>query len=284
METAAAGGIRPLSRREFAAFQNIIRRETGIFLSDVKEALLVGRLSRRVRELGLPTFDAYHRLVEEDEAERVRMIDAICTHETHFFREPRQFDFLVERVLPALRADAEAGRRPRKVSAWSAACSTGEEPTSLAMVLLDQMPGWDVDVLATDLSTGVLERARAALYPVEKAAEIPSGLLKRFMLRGFGSQEGRMTTGAEIRAVVRFQRLNLNDEAYPLPAPFDLVFCRNVLIYFAPETKARVVERLRRHLSPRGHLFFGHAESAMGLTTRLRGVGPNVYVPDGAAA
>ncbi len=284
MTATAAGSVQPLSRSEFAAFQDLIQREAGIFLSEVKEALLVGRLSRRLRELGLPSFAAYHRLVQEDETERVRMLDAICTNETHFFREPRQFEFLERQVFPAWRAEAERGERTRTVRAWSAACSTGEEPFSVAMLLLDHLPGWNVEILATDLSTRVLEKARAALFPLERSAEIPPEYLKRFMLRGVGPQEGRMKAGPELRAVVRFQRLNLNDESYAAPQGLDLVFCRNVLIYFRPETKARVVERLLRHLAPRGHLFLGHAESASGLAVRVRSVGPNVYSREDRAA
>ena len=276
--------MQPLSRSEFAAFQDLIQREAGIFLSEVKEALLVGRLSRRLRELGLRNFGAYHRLVQEDETERVRMLDAICTNETHFFREPRQFEFLERQVFPAWRAEAERGERTRTVRAWSAACSTGEEPFSVAMLLLDHLPGWNVEILATDLSTRVLEKARAALFPLERSAEIPPEYLKRFMLRGVGPQDGRMKAGPELRAVVRFQRLNLNDESYAAPQALDLVLCRNVLIYFRPETKARVVERLLRHLSPRGHLFLGHAESASGLGVRVRSVGPNVYSREDRAA
>jgi len=282
--TAAREGVRPLSQSEFAAFQGLIYREAGIFLSDVKKALLVGRLSRRLRELSLPTFAAYHRLVQEDESERVRMIDSICTNETHFFREPRQFEFLERQLLPIWRADAERGERTRTVRAWSAACSTGEEPYSLAMLLLDGLPGWGVEILATDLSTRVLEKARTALFPIERSTEIAPAYLRRFMLRGVGPQEGRMKAGPEIRSVVRFQRMNLVDASYAAPPAFDLVFCRNVLIYFKQETKARVVERLLRHLAPRGHLFLGHAESAMGLTSRVRSVGPNVYIPEGCDA
>ena len=284
MTATAAGSMQPLSRSEFAAFQGLIQREAGIFLSEVKEALLVGRLSRRLRELGLRNFGAYHRLVQEDETERVRMLDAICTNETHFFREPRQFEFLERQVFPAWRAEAERGERTRTVRAWSAACSTGEEPFSVAMLLLDHLPGWNVEILATDLSTRVLEKARAALFPLERSAEIPPEYLKRFMLRGVGPQDGRMKAGPELRAVVRFQRLNLNDESYAAPQALDLVLCRNVLIYFRPETKARVVERLLRHLSPRGHLFLGHAESASGLGVRVRSVGPNVYSREDRAA
>jgi chemotaxis protein methyltransferase CheR len=277
---AAESGVRPLTESEFVSFQTLIHREAGIFLSDVKKALLVGRLTRRLRELGIASFSAYHRLVEEDLAERVRMLDAICTNETHFFREPRQFEFLETRLFPEWLAQAEVGKRRRSARIWSAACSTGEEPYSLAMLLIDRLPGWEIEILATDLSTKVLEKARAALFPIERSKEIPESYLKRFMLRGVGSQEGRMKAGPEVSAVVRFQHLNLNDETYEVRGTFDLVLCRNVLIYFRPETKTRVIERLVRHLEPAGHLLLGHAESATGLTVRVKSVGPNAYVRD----
>jgi chemotaxis protein methyltransferase CheR len=274
-----ASGNRGITPSEFGLFQDLVQREAGIYLSEVKHALLVGRLARRLRELGLTSFGAYYRLVKSDAEERVRMLDCICTNETHFFREPRQFEFLERVVLPAWRAEAEAGRRPRRVRAWSAACSTGEEPYSLAMMLLATLPGWEVGVQATDLSTRVLERAGEAVWPLSKSGEIPERFLKAYMLRGVGSQEGRMKAGPEIRSVVRFERLNLNDDAYAVPGPFDLLFCRNVLIYFDPPSKARVLERLIPYLAPSGLLFLGHAESPSGLTSRLRSVGPTVYAP-----
>jgi len=173
------------------------------------------------------------------------------------------------------------------VRVWSAACSTGEEPYSLAMTLLERLPrsaGWTVEILATDISTRVLERARAAVWPIAKASEIPVGRLKRFMLRGTGPQDGRMRAGPELREVVRFARLNLDADVYPVQGLFDLVFCRNVLIYFRPETKARVLASLGARLAADGCLFLGHAESVTGLSTRLASVGPNVYALDAGDA
>jgi chemotaxis protein methyltransferase CheR len=269
----------PLSDADFVRFQTLINEEAGIWLAPVKKALVVGRLARRLRELGVPTYAAYYERVVADPGERVRMLDAICTNETHFFREPRHFDFLVDRVFPAWRAEADAGRRPRRVRVWSAACSTGEEPYSIAMTLLTAFPsGWELDVLATDLSTKVLERAANALWPLEKAAEIPERHLKEFMLRGYGAQEGLMKAGPEIRSLVRFARVNLVGE-WPAGPPFDLVFCRNVLIYFDRAAKIRVVERLLERLEPSGYLFLGHAESLGGFTARARPVFPTIYAP-----
>jgi chemotaxis protein methyltransferase CheR len=275
----------PISEAEFVLLRDLIHREAGIFLSPVKKALLVGRLSRRLRELGLPSFGAYYRYVqsESDPAERVRLLDCICTHETHFFRESRQFDFLLGRVLPQWEAQAAAGARPRQIRAWSAGCSTGEEPYSLAMALLSRLDaGWRVEILGTDLSTRALAKAQAALWPIDKAPEIPPAHRKAFMLRGVGPQQGWMKAGRQVRSVVRTLRHNLND-AWTPPGPFDLIFCRNVLIYFSQQSRSRVIERLLSALSPTGYLFLGHAESLSAVTNRLRSVGPTAYSwPEGS--
>lgn len=282
MPAWAEGASLPRIRgREFSLFRDLIHKEAGIYLSEAKRALVVSRLSRRLRELHVGSFDAYYRVVEQDQEERVRMLDCICTNETHFFREPRQFEFLEERVFPEWIARAAAGLMPKRVRAWSAACSTGEEPYSLAMTLLARFPpgsGWEIDILATDLSTRALERAKAGLWPAERAAEIPRAYLKAFMLRGTGAREGVMKAGPGIRSVLHFERVNLNQTRYPVRGPFDLVLCRNVLIYFDSASRARVVSRLLGHLAPDGHLLLGHAESLTGLTDRARSVGPTVYV------
>ena len=271
----------PLSQGDFQAFRDLIHRETGINLADHKRALLVSRLHSRLRALALDSFREYFDMVRSDSAELTEMIDRICTNETHFFREPKQFEFLEHRVFPEWQAAAEAGRRTRRVRVWSAGCSTGEEPYSIAMAFLSRFPpssGWEIDILATDLSTRVLDRARAAVWPIEKAREIPSHFLSAFMLRGTGSQEGRMKAGPAVRSVVRFQRTNLNAEPFPLSGRFDLVLCRNVLIYFDASSKTRVLGRLLDHLEPHGHLLLGHAESVTGMNDRMRSVGPTVYV------
>jgi chemotaxis protein methyltransferase CheR len=276
--------VRPLTDREFRLFQALVLEQSGIHLTDVKRALLVGRLSKRLRELGLESFEAYYRLIVDgpDKEERVRMINCICTHETHFFREPKQWELLEQTVLPRWREQGEAGERPRRIRAWSAACSSGEEPFTLAMSLLAHLPAsWDIEILATDLSTAVLERARQAIWSIEKAAEIPADYLKRFMLRGRtdhgGTYAGRMKAGPALRQVVKFQQHNLN-ESHAVPgAPFDLIFCRNVLIYFSPESKPRVIDHLLSQLAPAGMLFLGHAESLNGINARVRGVIPSVY-------
>ena len=277
--TRPVSGARALSRREFALFQRLIRDETGIYLSDAKRDLLISRLAPRLRELGLPTFGDYYRRVtdEGDEDERVRMLDRISTNETQFFREPRHFEFLEQNVLPKWRTEADAGGRPRRLRAWSCACASGEEPYTLGMVLLTTLPGWDLHVLGTDISTRALDKARAGVWSIERASHIPSPYLKTFMLRGTRSQEGKMAADTALRSILEFQRFNLTTETYPFDGELDLVFCRNVLIYFDAETRRHVLEELSRCLAPHGLLFLGHAETASGMTGRLRALQPTVY-------
>jgi chemotaxis protein methyltransferase CheR len=264
--------------REFQQLRDLVLQHAGIYLNDSKKALVYGRLARRVRELELRGFAEYYRRVVDDEEERVQFLDRITTNETHFFREPHHFTHLADSFLPGVIAAANEGERPKVIRAWSAGCSTGEEPYSIAMTLLDRLPaGWSVDVLATDLSTRVLEVARAATWPVARAAGIPEPLRRRFMLRGVGSREGWVRAAPEVRAVVRVERLNLNDDVYPAEDPFDLVFCRNVLIYFRAPQRQKILTRLLGRLATGGELFVGHAESVQGLAERVRCVAPTVY-------
>lgn len=269
-----------LTTPEFTRIQRLIHHQAGIFLPDAKRALVVARLGRRVRDLGLGSFGAYFELVEADPAEHTRMLDAICTNETRFFREPRQFDFLETDVLPSWKQRGEAGLAPKRIRVWSAACSTGEEPYSLAMLLRTHFPleaGWTVEILASDLSTKVLAAAGEAVWPVERAEDIPPPYRRAYMFRGIRGEEGKMRAQPKIRSMVSFQRINLVDDRYPVDGPFDLIFCRNVLIYFDRETKAAVIDRLTRHLSPTGMLFLGHSETLHSGNHALRHVGPTAY-------
>jgi chemotaxis protein methyltransferase CheR len=265
-----------LTTREFRLFQSLVHSEAGISLSDQKRALLVGRLAPRLRALSLTTFGEYYDAVVADRVELVRMIDSICTNETHFFREPKQFAFLENDVLPAWRAEAEEGKRSKQVRVWSAACSSGEEPYSIAMTLAAHLPGWSIEILASDLSTKVLERAASGIWPMERAPQIPVHYRKAFMLRGSGPQEGRMAARPELSAMIRFARINLSHDTYPTTGRFDLIFCRNVLIYFDAPSKKRVIDRLLDRLEPDGFFFLGHSES-LAHTERVRQAGPTVY-------
>lgn len=274
-----AAGVSEPTDQEFDSFRELVRRQAGIHLNSSKKALLYGRLSKRIREVGLRSFGEYLRRVREDGEERTHMIDRITTNETRFFREPEHFAYLEATVIPAWVKEAADGSRGKDVRAWSAGCSTGEEPYSLAMALLDRLPvrdGWTVAILATDISTRVLDIARQATWSIDRAREIAPRFLKGFMLEGVGSQSGKLRAAPELRQVVRVEQLNLSEDSYAVEGPFDLVFCRNVLIYFDPQQKRRVIERLASHLAPSGHLFVGHAESIHG-TQGLSCVGPTVY-------
>ena len=274
--------LRRLRVSEFRRLRQAVYDEAGIYLPDAKLLLVESRLSRRLRELRLRNYEDYCTLVidHRDAAERVHMLDAITTNETHFFREAKHFDLLRDSVFPEWRAQGDHGERPRRVRAWSAACSTGEEPYTLGMCLLDAFPssaGWTLDVLGSDLSTRVLERAESATWPIDKVQEIPEVYRKRYMLRGIDSCYGQMRCSPELRALVRFARINLNSPPYPVAGALDLVFCRNVLIYFDATSRERVIDALIDCLSPDGLLVVGHSESLHRLTPRVSPLAPGVY-------
>lgn len=269
-----------LGADEFRLFQILVLRESGIHLGAKNRAMLVSRLWKRLRALELNSFSAYYRRVKTDPQELVRMLDCVCTNETHFFREPTAFDCLRQRIFPEWKAAADANERSRTLRVWSAACSTGDEPYSLAMLLLSEFPassGWNVEVLGTDLSTKVLAQAAAGIWAAEKISGVPLEYQRKFLLRGFGPDKGRIKAGEELRKAVRFQRLNLTHESFGISGPFDLIFCRNVLIYFEWEMKLQVVNRLGKSLANGGYLFLGHAESLHGVTDKLYTVTPKIF-------
>lgn len=262
-----SSGVPEPTDHEFDRLRDLILRHAGIHLNVSKRALLYSRLCQRVQQLGLRSFSDYFARVVQDEGELAKMTDRIATNETRFFREPQHFAYLGETMVPAWQAAARSGLRAKEVRIWSAGCSTGEEPYSVAMTLLDRLgEDWTIHVLATDISTRVLEAARQATWSMDRAREIPPHLLKRFMLHGIGSQAGRLRAGPELRTIVRVESLNLNAPPYPVGGAFDLVLCRNVLIYFDQDRRRRVVERLAAHVAPGGHLLVGHAESIHGVS------------------
>jgi chemotaxis protein methyltransferase CheR len=276
---AVPGSVTEISDDEFTLFQALICRESGIHLAPSKKPMLVSRLMRRVSALKLDSFGDYYRHVINDRLEEmVHLLDAVSTNETWFFRNPKHFSFVKETLCPIWAAEARDGRRARRISAWSAASSSGEEPFSLAMILLDSLPGWDIRILATDLSSRVLMKAQAATWSIEKSGDIAPRYLKRYMLRGTGAQDGKMRAAPDLRNVVTFRRLNLNDELWLPEADtgFDLVFCRNVLMYFEARRRERVLRRLLKHLPKHGCLFLGDAEGLTGFDG-MRLVAPAVY-------
>jgi chemotaxis protein methyltransferase CheR len=270
----------------FEKFQKLIYSETGIWLGSSKTALLCGRLFRRLRALEMSSLESYYDCVAHpgQDEERARMIDAITTNETRFFREPRQFEFMVQTVFPRWRADAEHGLRPKRIRIWSAGCSSGEEPYTVAMLLAKHLPaqeGWDVRLLATDISNRVLEKARKGVYAIAKATELPEDLLHSFMLRGVAERDGEMKVKVEIQQMIDFRRLNLDQETNLGESPFDAILCRNVLIYFDAASKSRVVANLSRHLIANGYLFVGHAENLSSMSSQLRSLEPTIYCKTG---
>jgi chemotaxis protein methyltransferase CheR len=279
LATPAAHVLVPndISISEFSCYQALIERETGIHLSAAKRPLLVGRLSGRLRELGLSSFAAYRQRAMEDQTELQRLIDRISTNETRFFRESTHYEWIETQLV---REIVTSGRSTRRVRAWSAGCSTGDEAYSIAMTLRGALPaddGWEVEVVGTDISSRVLACAEAAMWPIEKCHQIPDRHLKRFMLRGTGDKADLMKAGPELRELVRFQRLNLTVPPYAVGGGFDLIFCCNVLIYFDPKARLEVLRRLVSHLAPGGALFLGRAESAMGTSDLLTTVMSSLY-------
>lgn len=277
-----SSGQTSISPSLFGKYQQLIYEESGIWLGEHKQALLTGRLARRLRLHALESMQQYFQLVTQPDQthERAAMIDCITTNQTHFFREPRHFDFLGQEIFPLWRSEADAGRRPRHLRAWSAGCSSGEEPYSLAMLLLKHFPpdqGWELEVLGTDICTRVLEKAREAFYPIEKAKEIPQDFLRAYMLKGRGDHKGLMKVSPELHRFVRFARVNLHADSYPIIGSFDLIFCRNVLIYFDQKSKEKVITGIVRHLSSSGLLFVGHSEHLGSTAPDLKSIGPTVY-------
>lgn len=257
---------------EFRDLRAWIHRQAGIYLSDQKKALVCGRLAPRMRHYRLARFADYFRLLQDgaQPGEPQVAVDLLTTNETHFFREPGHFDYLRERIAPAHRSSG----KPLRV--WSAACSSGEEPYSIAMTLAFAMGGVPWDILASDLSTRVLERARTAHYPMARAERIPHEHLRAHCLKGTGMHEGTFIVAPELTSRVRFMQVNLN-ETLPRLGEFDLVFLRNVMIYFDAPTKQQVVERIISRLRPGGHLVIGHSESLATLGCCLQALAPSIY-------
>jgi len=271
----------------FGKFQKLVYCETGIWLGPSKTALLCGRLYRRLMTLGLPTLERYFECVSAPDGrdELARMIDALTTNETRFFREPKQFDFLAETVIPRWRRETAECRRSKRVRIWSAGCSSGEEPYSIAMLLAKHLPaadGWDVRLLATDISNRVLEKARKGIYDIERSKDIPKDLLRRFMLQGSNDCHGQMKVQVKVQQMIEFRYLNLSQEPYAVQGPFDVILCRNVLIYFDAASKRKGVANLVSHLAAGGYLLVGHAENLTSLSSRLRSIEPSIYAMNNA--
>ena len=261
-----------LSAENFRRITAMLHEHAGIRMREGKEGLVRARLAKRLRALGLPDFDAYLAHVEADASRRefAEMVDALTTNKTSFYREAAHFTFLREVALPAC---------PGPIRIWSAGCSSGEEPYTLAMLLhetLDARALGSAKILATDISHRVLATAKAGTYPLDLLRDVPPALRQRFWSTDGTAGHEQCVAGPDLKRLITFAKLNLM-EAWPMRGPFDAILCRNVMIYFDKATQQQLVERYWQLLRPGGHLFVGHSESLTGLTHRFTYVQPAVY-------
>jgi chemotaxis protein methyltransferase CheR len=271
----------PLSPAAYGFLAELVYQRSRIRLGPDKQALVAGRLGRRIQTLGCANFEDYCRLLKSPggEEEVGDLIDLISTNHTQFFREHAHFDVLAERLLPALAARTIATGREARV--WSAAAASGEEAYSLAIVLAEfarTRPGFSWRVHASDISRRMLESCRLGIYESNKVVLPSPDLLARYFQRGHGDREGFYRVKADLRRLVAVEHVNLFQDSYPVPRDLDVIFCRNVMIYFDVASRRELVDRLTEQLAPGGHLFVGHSESLLGLGHRLKTAWPGVYV------
>jgi chemotaxis protein methyltransferase CheR len=282
--TLETPGWRPVGilDAEFAALQQLIEERFGIHLADAKRALLVNRLQKRLRALGLRRFRDYYQRVRSDPGgdELQEMVDCIATNHTYFFREADHFDLLCARILPEVTARIERSG-PRDLRVWCAGCATGEEAYTLMIVLLEffgpAYRAWDAGLLATDLSARALAAAREGLYDEGQLARVPP-LLRNKYLRPAAKDRWHVHTS--VRDEITFRRLNLMQASFPFRRRFHVIFCRNVMIYFRTEQRRQLVARFERFLEPGGYLVIGHAETLGAFPHGLRARGTSVYRKD----
>jgi chemotaxis protein methyltransferase CheR len=267
-----------MTKRDFSRLSEFIERELGIKMPPVKRVMLESRLSRRVRRLSLPDYSAYVEYVFSEEGlrtELIHMIDAVTTNKTDFFREADHFDFLLNRLLPDRK---KKGGAPFRV--WSAGCSTGEEPYTMAMVLEEHRrtdPSFAWTLMATDISTKVLTLAMEGIYEMEKIMPVPLEYRKRYFLKSKDPNRSLVRVKPELRKRMDFRRLNFMDEDFGLRETFDMIFCRNVLIYFERMTQEKLLRKFCDRLAPDGYLFLGHSETLTGMDLPLRSIAPTIY-------
>ena len=262
----------PISDQEFTLFQRLIYKIAGISLSDAKKVLLVGRLARRVRACEFGSFTQYYRMLAsgEHEDELQTMVDLLTTNETYFFREPKHFDFLREQIIGKRQSAA-----PFRV--WSAASSSGEEVYSIAMTLAETLPQNPWQVVGSDISTQVLAKAAAGHYALARTEGIAPRYMQKYCLKGVRAHAGTLLISADLRGRVSFHQINLTHPVTSEIGDFEVIFLRNVMIYFDPETKTKVVHNLLPRLKSGGYLIIGHSETLNGITDRVIAVQPTIY-------
>jgi len=265
----------PYTRNDFNHLCALVDSHTGIQLGDGKEDMLYGRISRRIRKVGVTSFKAYISLLEQDEdgVEFGEFINAVTTNLTSFFREAHHFDYLKKTLLPDL---MQKNRASRRIRIWSAGSSTGEEPYSIAMMVAETMPqGWDVKILATDLDTDVLAHGERGVYDDTRVEGLDKAVVKRWFSKS-SSHPGKVRVKPELQELIYFKQLNLLKD-WPMKGPIDIIFCRNVIIYFDMPTKQKLMNRYADLLVDGGHLFLGHSEAMNNMSTRFVLDGKSVY-------
>ncbi len=267
----------PFTMRDFDWLRGVASQHTGIVLSEDKYDMLYTRLSRRIRSLKLDSFASYCQYLNANKnSEVLELVNAVTTNLTSFFREKHHFEYLRGELIPVL---LRRNRDSRCIRIWSAGCSTGEEPYSIAITLAEAIPEistWDVKILATDIDSNVLEKARTGVYDAQRTQTLCVSKLSRWFRRGKDSNTGMTRVNEELRSLIYFKQLNLLDE-WPVKGPFDAVFCRNVIIYFDRETKKAIVERFARLMHDESRLFLGHSESLFRITECFESLGTTIY-------
>ncbi|WP_159949694.1 CheR family methyltransferase [Rhizobium sp. 18065] len=275
---AQVRGEDTLGPRNYQLLAKFIYDYSGIKMPPNKVTMLEGRLRRRLRATGLATFNDYCDFLFKHgglQNESIHLIDAVTTNKTDFFREPNHFNYLEQVVLPELK-----DRGIRRLRAWSAACSNGAEPYTMAMVMAEATQansGSDFNILATDLSTDVLKTARAGIYPVEQLDPVPPHMMAKYVMQPKDKKRTNVRITPALRSKIGFGRLNFMDKTYPVGDPFHMIFCRNVLIYFDKKTQEHVLSQLCANLVPDGYLFIGHSESVTGLDLPVRQVANTIF-------
>lgn len=271
-----------LQDREFSRFSSFIFETVGIKMPPAKKTMLEARLQKRLKALGIETFEEYAEFVFSQEgrsSELIHLIDVVTTNKTDFFREPAHFEFMVDSALPSiLQARGDLTREPVRI--WSAGCSTGEEPYTLAMVLAEYAggnPDFRAAITASDISTRVLQTAQTAIYPEDRTDPIPINLKKKYLLRSREKTKSLVRIAPQLRSLVSFRRINFMDDDFGMTEKMDIIFCRNVVIYFDKPTQQTLMRKFHRQLKPGGFLFIGHSETLNGLDVDFKAVASTVY-------
>ena len=266
----------PFTDKDFQFIQTLVAERTGIVLTEIKRTMVYSRIARRIRHCGVSTFEEYCQLLKAgDESELISFTNAITTNLTSFFREPHHFEYLANTVLPEL----EKTKKDKRIRIWSAGCSSGEEPYSIAMTVQDyfgKKSGWDIKILASDLDFDMVERASGGVYKEDRVTGLDKKHLKNYVKKGKGDLQGSVKMDSRLMDMITFKQLNLLHE-WPFKGPFDFMFCRNVVIYFNKETQKELFDRYANHLPENAPLFIGHSESLFKVTDRFKSMGQTIY-------